>query len=394
MSLHIRSRPDYDPAVRLSPASSTYLKEMERNTSAPRPEEIEIARDLPVTSLPILATANDARELVRFLKKRPNGVTVVEAMNAEPRRIFDARKIAAYAFWGIIRRENERLTLTEIGQELAEALDPECGMYRDILHAVPAYRIAIKSIFDEGLDIATHLDVLRCWSELKTIAGVDGGNQQDLEAAVVCFFSLCHAAELGTSTVGKRGQPARLRVDMEQVVSFLSKSPGITTPFPAARKHDPAPRVRAVAPGTGAIRRILVSSSGKRDSLEHLVSLLALAGFESSRVECADFENGLLPSSELTEMQQCQAAIFVIGPEDCFTAHDGSRSLRHEWITKISVAAALFDWRILLFWNGKLPPPDELSASGLLVLSNEELDWAASLEIANQIKILTVPLSE
>lgn len=389
MSLHIRSRPDYDPAVRLRPVSSAYLQEMKRDSPVSGPEEIEIARDLPVTSLPILATANDARELVRFLKKRPNGVTVVEAMNAEPRRIFDARKIAAYEFWGIIRRENERLNLTEIGQELADALDPECRMYRDILNAVQAYRIALKSIHDEGLDIATHLDVLRCWSELKTLTGFDRGNQLDLEAAVVCFFSLCHAAELGTSTVGKRGQPARLRVDMEQVVSFLSERTHSSTPFPITRRPEPAVRLKAAA--GGSIRRILVSSSGSAQSLDHLVALLGLAGFESSRVDFADFDNGLLPSSELTEMQQCQAGIFVIGPDDCFTATDGSCSLRHEWITKISVAAALFDWRILLFWNGKLPPPNELAASGLLVLSNEELDWTASLEIATQIKTLTFP---
>lgn len=393
MSLHIRSRPDYDPAVRLRPVSNGYLEELKRSSSASEgPEEIEIARDLPVTSLPILATANDARELVRFLKKRPNGVTVVEAMNAEPRRIFDARKLAAYEFWGIIHRENDRLNLTDIGQELADALDPECGMYRHILHRVPAYRIAIKTIHDEGLDIATHLDVLRYWSELKTIASVNQSNPQDLEAAVVCFFSLCHAAELGTSTVGKRGQPARLRVDMEQVLSFLSTGMKQGSSIQAVRRNEPVRRM--VSFSAGAIQTVLVSSSGPTESLDPLVSLLALAGFESSCVDFADFENGLLPSSELAEMQQCQAGVFVIGPNDCQERPDGSFSLRPEWITKISVAAALFDWRILLFWNGKLPPPDELTASGLLILSSEELDWAASLEMANQIKSLAFPLSE
>ncbi len=392
MSLQIRSRPGYDPAVGLRPVGSTYIKEMKRaQPVSSGPEEIQIAGDLPVTSLPILATANDARELVRFLKKRPNGVTVVEAMNAEPRRIFDARKIAAYEFWGIIRRENERLTLTEIGSEIAETLEPEVGMYRDILHRVPAYRIAIQAVYDESLDIATHLDVLRFWSRLRTIAGADRENAQDLEAAVVCFFSLCHAAELGTSTVGKRGQPARLRVDMDQVVAFLTNEPAPKASRSVSRNEVVT---RFTPAGGGSIRKVLVSSGGIRESLEPLVSLLGLAGFESSTVNFADFENGLLPNSELVEMQQCQAGIFVIGPDDCIRQAEGAFSLRHEWITKISVAAALFDWRIVLFWNGKLPPPDELSGSGLLVLSREELDWAASLEMANHIKALAFPLSE
>ena len=384
MSLQIRSRPDYDPAVKLRPIISHYLRDVDELDD---PEMIEGENDLPISSLPILATANDAREVVRFLKKRPNGVTVVEAMNAEPKRIFDARKVAAYEFWGIIQRLNDRMTLTALGQELAEALGPETRMHRDILHRVPAYSLALRNIYDEGLDIATHIDVLRYWSELNSIPASEYRDAQDLEAAVVCFFSLCHAAELGTSTVGKRGQPARLRVEMEQVAEFLSES------FVTERAPNPIrPRretLQVVRPPTdGSIRQVLVSTSGPREDVEHLNSLLGLAGFESCTVDFADFENGLLPSSELSEMQQCQAGIFVINPRDCIKQKDGTHSLRHEWITKISVAAALFDWRILLFWNGELPPPEELSASGLRIISSEDLDWEASVELVSQIKEL------
>lgn len=383
MSLQVRSRPDYDPAVRLRPVASSYLREIDPFTDE---AEVMDIGPLPITSLPILATANDAREVVRFLKKRPNGVTVVEAMNAEPKRIFDARKVAAYEFWGIIHRRNDRLTLTPLGQQLAEALGPETQMHRDILNRVPAYKRALKCIYDEGLDIATHLDVLRHWSG--TVAGVEFGNAQDMEAAVVCFFSLCHAAELGTSTVGKRGQPARLRVEIEQVAAFLSEHYDEVSEVPI--KTPPRGNVQALRPSAeaGPIHRVLVSTSGARADVEHLNSLLGLAGFESCTVDFADFENGLLPSAELAEMQQCQAGIFLINPRDCIKQKDGAHSLRHEWITKISVAAALFDWRILLFWNGELPPPEELTVSGLKILSSENLDWQASVDLVSQLKEL------
>jgi hypothetical protein len=349
---------------------------------------------MPATALPILATANDARELVRFLKKRPHGVTIVEAMNAEPRRIFDARKIAAYEFWGIIGRENERLVLTSLGEDLAEALGPECRMHRDILQRVPEYRNAIRNIFDEGLDIATHLDVLRYWSEMNIIPSSVNGNAHDLEAAVVCFFSLCHAAELGTSTVGKRGQPARLRVEINQVAAFLNGDhsephPGIHI---SGSGREPARQLRNT--GGLPIRQVLVSTSGPREEVAHLNSLLALAGFENRTVDFAGSDNGLLPNSDLEEMQKCQAGIFVFRPLDCVRKEDGTFSLRNEWITKVSVAAALFDWRILLFWNGELPPPEELTSSGLRIASKEDLDWEASLGLVTQIKELAFPLSE
>lgn len=384
MSLQIRGRPDYDPAVRLGLVETAYLREVKRNTSISDAEDVEFTSEVPISSLPILATANDARELVRFLKKRPNGVTVVEAMNAEPRRIFDARKIAAYEFWGIIYRENERLMLTRLGKELADALEPECQMHRSILHRISAYKIAVKCIYDEGLDIATHLDVLRCWSELKSEVLAEYRNPQDMEAAVVCFFSLCHAADLGTSTVGKRGQPARLRVDMEQVAAFLSEELDGEVNNPSPRKPKLVRHTPSASDGT--IRQVLISTSGPVQNVQQLASLLALAGFESRTLDFSDLENGLLHTSELNEMQQCQAGIFVISPADCIKKKDGTFSLRHEWITKISVAAALFDWRILLFWNGKLPPPEELTANGLTILSNEDFSWDTCLELANQIK--------
>lgn len=385
MSLQIRSRPDYDPAVRLRSVTSSYLRPVDRLID--EADLMDLEPDFPVTSLPILATANDAREVVRFLKRRPNGVTVVEAMNAEPKRIFDARKVAAYEFWGIIHRQNDRLTLTPLGEKLADALGPETAMHRDILNKVAAYRLALRCIYEQGLDIATHLDVLRYWSEAGASAAVEFGNSQDMEAAVVCFFSLCHAAELGTSTVGKRGQPARLRVEIEQVAAFLSESDEeIAAPSARPQREN----VQAIRPPAtaGFIRRVLVSTSGTRADVDHLNSLLQLAGFESCTVDSAEFDNGLIPNAELAEMQQCQAAIFVISPSDCTRTKDGTNSLRHEWITKISVAAALFDWRILLFWNGELPPPEELTASGLKILSSVGLDWEASVDLVSHLKQL------
>ncbi len=392
MSLQIRSRPEFDPP-RLRPVTSGFIHSVVRpDDQTFDPDENLDDTRMPATALPILATANDARELVRFLKKRPNGVTIVEAMNAEPRRIFDARKIAAYEFWGIIGRENDRLVLTPIGEELAEALGPECRMHRDILHRVPEYQTAIESIYEEGLDIATHLDVLRYWSDMNAVPPSFNGNAHDLEAAVVCFFSLCHAAELGTSTVGKRGQPARLRVDINQVANFLT---GDQTPSASIHISGGREPFRHVRPPIGLpIRQVLVSTSGPRKDVEHLNSLLALAGFENRTVDFAVSENGLLPSNDLEEMQKCQAGIFVFSPLDCVKKKDGTFSLRHEWITKVSVAAALFDWRILLFWNGELPPPEELTTSGLRIASKEELDWEASLGLVNQIKELAFPLSE
>ena len=382
MSPQIQSRHEYDPH-RLRPVRSPFVTRPRPGLPLQIAEELGLNTEQEGGSLPILATANDAREVVRFLKRRPNGVTVVEAMNAEPRRIFDARKIAAYEFWGIVVRENERLTLTPLGRQLAESLEPEVALHRSILHRIPAYKLAIRNIYEEELDVTTHPDVLRFWSQLRSIA--PAGNAQDMEAAVVCFFSICHAAELGTSTVGKRGQPARLRVDMEQVAEFLSDEPDFTPVVHESKKREhPVPVIRS---GSGHVRRVLVSANDSVPNVEHIDSLLGLAGFESSTVKLAGQQNGILSDIELSEMRQCQAGLFVVRPDDC-TANRNGFSLRPEQMTRISVASALFEGRVVLFWIGPLPPPVELVNCGLKFVTGEDLNWEVSLEMVNEIKQL------
>ena len=121
-------------------------------------EPVAPVGDVLDSSLPILATGNDIREVVRFLKNKPTGVTFIEAMNAEPRRVFDARKIAAYEFWGIVERSGERLRLSDLGQELAETIKPECEIHRRILRSIPTYLGALNTFYEQRLKIVTRLD--------------------------------------------------------------------------------------------------------------------------------------------------------------------------------------------------------------------------------------------
>src|SRR5215213_9302655 len=105
-------------AARVSYAVTPLLRDAStlREKIAPR------AAALHAQTLPVLPTAGDVRELVRLLKKRAAGMTLVAAMNSEQKRIFDPRKLAAYEFWGIISRDGERIRLTALGAEIARQL--------------------------------------------------------------------------------------------------------------------------------------------------------------------------------------------------------------------------------------------------------------------------------
>ncbi len=58
---------------------------------------------------PILATANDVREVVQYLKKRPDGVDISEVPQPIKKRVFYPPKVTAYESWGIVGRKRDRL---------------------------------------------------------------------------------------------------------------------------------------------------------------------------------------------------------------------------------------------------------------------------------------------
>jgi hypothetical protein len=109
------------------------------------------------------------REAVQYLRKKPTGVTVAEAMEDVKRRVFEPRKLAAYEFWGIVARQGDnRLQLTPLGWEFARKLEPAAAAYRAILDSVAPYRFVLEWMQRERLDLVTHTEVAAYWQELYT----------------------------------------------------------------------------------------------------------------------------------------------------------------------------------------------------------------------------------
>src|SRR5918911_3272264 len=75
-------------------------------------------------ALPLLATAADVRAVVQYLRKRPGGVTLNEALDAIKKQVFEPRKVIAYETLGLIERRADRLKLTPLGHELGRKLQP------------------------------------------------------------------------------------------------------------------------------------------------------------------------------------------------------------------------------------------------------------------------------
>jgi hypothetical protein len=243
-----------------------------------------------VAALPVLATPGDLREAVQYLKRKPTGVSVVEALADAKRRVFEPRKVAAYEAWGLVARRGERLLLTRRGREFVRTLEPETRAYRALLYSNPLYRAALAWIYRQGLDLVTYSDVAAYLKEeFGPLLSADGAKAA--EEGVVCFFHLCQAAELGTLTIGKRGQPARMRVERDCLGEFVE---GQDAPREATRgrAEEGAPAFEEEEFGTTPSETCLFISLGGQPAnlVAQIRTVFELAGIKSHASERAPQE--------------------------------------------------------------------------------------------------------
>ena len=182
------------------------------HTEQPNGQSLERHIDhLQTALLPRLATANDVRELVQYLKRRPGGVNLHDLPQPIKKRIFSPTKIASYEFWGLVDVNHDRIKLTPLGSDFARSLEPEAKAYRDLLKHSLFYRAALEWIQRECIDVVTQNELASYWQKEFAWAFISCSDS-DVASAAVTFFHLCQAAEVGAMTNGKRGQPTRLRV--------------------------------------------------------------------------------------------------------------------------------------------------------------------------------------
>lgn len=381
------------------------------------PLEEETAPEVSA-SLPLLATATDVREVVRLLKRRTGGLTIIEGMDAA-RRVFDPRKIAAYEYWGLVRRTGDRLSLSALGREFARTLEPEAQLYRTMLNTTLAYRTALEWMFDQNLEIVTDADIAACWLEHPAEV-VLAGNQKTIEGNVACFFHLCQEAELGVATIGKRGQPTRLRVDREELAAYIAQrsslvlddepaktAPGESTDEPRATDELHATDERcamdelrangfASLPSTQATAlvsermRVFISQSRDAGLVKQIQATLEVADIESEtsrRANEADTGGQFVPDELCRSMRCCEAAIIIVNREDCRADDEGKPLLGESLLMEIAAAIVHYNRRVILLWDERAgPPPARLRELTLCKLAGEQLTWDSGMQLLKALK--------
>lgn len=338
--------------------------------------------------LPVLATPGDLREAVQYLKRKPTGVSVVEALADARRRVFEPRKVAAYEAWGVVARRGERLLLTRRGRELARTLEPETRAYRALLDRNPLYRAALAWIHRQGLDLVTYTDVASYLKEefgpLLAAAGPKGA-----EEGVICFFHLCQAAELGTVTIGKRGQPARMRVEREGLDEYVERR-GAARVTTRAREEDDESTHDEEDPGGPPSGTCLFISYGTQPAhiVAQIQTVFDLAGIKSHASQRAPHgTSAVLVADEAAEvMRRCDAALVLLSEEDCRPDESGAAAVSQRALVEIGAASVLYERRVLLLLDAPAELPAGLASLPHVTLGAEGLAWEVGIELLKAVR--------
>lgn len=341
-----------------------------------------------VAALPVLATPGDLREAVQYLKRKPTGVSVVEALADARRRVFEPRKVAAYEAWGVVARRGERLLLTRRGREFARTLEPETRAYRALLDRNPLYRAALAWIHRQGLDLVTYADVA---SYLREEFGplLAEAAPQGAEEGVICFFHLCQAAELGTLTIGKRGQPARMRVEREGLDEYVERrgAERVTTRAreeDAESTHDDEDRSE---PPSGTC---LFISYGAQPAhvVAQIQTVFELAGIKSHASERAPHDAAaVLVADEAAEvMRRCDAALVLLSEDDCRPDESGAAAVSQRALVEIGAASVLYERRVLLLLDTPAELPAGLTSLPHVALGEGSLTWEVGIELLKAVR--------
>ena len=385
---------------RWEPAESRSAK---AHGHSPRPDAPATLRLLTTkgeangAQLPALATPGDLREAVQYLKRRPAGVTLAAALSDAKRRVFEARKVEAYESWGFVARRGERLLLTNLGRQFARTLEPETRAYRALLDSNPHYRAALEWIHREEMELVTYGDVVVFLRE-RFAPLLSPDDEKLTEDGVICFFHLCQAAELGTLTIGKRGQPARLRVEREGLADYVERR-GAAQRAAAPQQHTPG------APGRGGERGEADDLSAADADAErtclyitysnqppHVVAQIQtafeLAGIKSQTSQrTAPGEAAVLVADEAAEvMRRCDAALVLLSKDDCRPDESGTPAVTERALVEIGAACVLYDRRVLLLLDGTFELPAALAALPRVMLGERGLTWEAGIELLKAVR--------
>lgn len=361
-------------------------------------------------TLPIKTTAEDVRKIVSYLKTKPTGATLAEA-RAVDGPLVDGRKLAAYRAWGVIERNNEKLKLTSRGWNLARNPSQEQAIFGEMIDSVGAYRSVLEWAAHQGFDSISAIDVSAHWHDHhRDVVGAETSDST-IQASGLSFLHLVQAAGLGKITLGRRGSPTRVDFDKPALSAFVSSGPS-TPPWKADEVDSAGDDVEPQAStevdeahpddndgssGNGeqsdhlqleapTETRVFIAHGKNLDLVEQIQTMLELADIASEVAEDEETTAIPVPEKVFTAMRRCTAGIITVSAEQASEVDDEQFKINENVLIEIGAAFVLYDRRVVLLWDKRLPVPSNLQGLYRCEFEGDELSWSAGMKLMKAIR--------
>lgn len=349
--------------------------------------------------LPLMVTLNDIRVVIQYLKKMPEGVSIKDATRSVKKQMLGPEKLASYETLGIMTRSDDRLNLSALGRELARRFESETEVFRLVLHSIEPYRGALQWAFHQDPEIIVINDIITYWTN-NFPETLGSGNSQTVKAQVVSFFHLCHAAELGIITIGKRGHPDRLHVDRRELRNYIETfvvQPLIEQNFlpqddnemrsynTSSNAHFGSITSKNMAPNPHA-PKVYISCRHRDEFVAKIEVALELADIHSV-VHIRSEDAGLIVAEDAYEaMHQCNSAIIILSAGDYKEQNEQEHKLKESVMIEIGAAQVLYNRRLVLMRDRSTPSPHYLKDYIQYEYVNNQLTWETGVQLLRTLK--------
>src|SRR5262249_13590803 len=162
------------------------------------------------------------------------------------------------------------------------------------------------------------------------------------------------------------------------------------SPAAVLTEPEPAPRVTrqpevAVLASPQKLR-VFISHSGGMEMVDQVQTMLGLAEMEGEVAEEEETTAIPVPEKVLSAMRRCQAGIIVVSVDDRRTDNNGKYTLNSNVLIEIGAAFVLYDRRVVLVWDRRLPVPSNLQGLYRCEFEGNELSWAAGMKLMKAIQ--------
>lgn len=356
-------------------------------------------------ALPIRTTVDDARAIVGYLRNKSTGATLDEVGAALGGPAVDARKLAAYAYWDLVVREADKLKLTPRGWGLARKPETEAEVIRGVIDGSVPYRSALEWMHHQGFDEVTFTDVAAQWHEHHSVA-LGTTNENTIKENVGVFFNLAEAAGLGKLVRGggRSRMPSRFQIDRDALRQYVEAGPS-APPWSEGGSEDmiEEPQVDAVEEGDGADEeqpaaetpdetpvtppaeplRVFIAHGKNMEIVEQVQTMLALADIEDEVAEEEETTAIPVPEKVFEAMRRCRAGIIVVSVDE---GQDDNLTINENVLIEIGAAFVLYERRVVLVWDKRLPVPSNLQGLYRCEFEGDELSWSAGMKLMKAIQ--------